>query len=98
MRESQTRSGRNPRRFGSNVSPFCEGGEAKGKHMNRLRVGRWILMAVLFLTFSTASFAQVFVSVRIGPPALPVYAQPLCPGSGYIWTPGYWAWNDDEGY
>lgn len=50
------------------------------------------------IAFSAASFAQVFVSVRIGPPALPVYAQPVCPGPGYIWTPGYWAWNDDEGY
>jgi hypothetical protein len=36
--------------------------------------------------------------VRIGPPALPVYAQPICPGSGYIWTPGYWAWDNDDGY
>src|ERR1017187_5997813 len=24
-----------------------------------------------------------------GPPALPVYEQPLCPGDGYLWTPGY---------
>jgi hypothetical protein len=36
--------------------------------------------------------------VRIGPPALPVYAQPICPGPGYLWTPGYWGWNDDGGY
>ena len=36
--------------------------------------------------------------MRIGPPALPVYEQPLCPGEGYIWTPGYWAWSDDDGY
>ena len=33
-----------------------------------------------------------------GPPALPVYAQPVCPGPGYFWVPGYWAWNDDYGY
>jgi len=50
------------------------------------------------MSFSAASFAQVFISVRIGPPALPVYAQPICPGPGYIWTPGYWAWNDEGGY
>jgi hypothetical protein len=24
-----------------------------------------------------------------------VYEQPLCPGDGYIWTPGYWAWDND---
>jgi hypothetical protein len=38
------------------------------------------------------------ISVRIGPPALPVYEQPFCPGPGYLWTPGYWAWDDDDGY
>ncbi len=27
-----------------------------------------------------------------------MYAQPICPGPGYIWTPGYWAWDDDDGY
>jgi len=25
---------------------------------------------------------------------LPVYEQPICPGDGYLWTPGYWAWDD----
>jgi len=50
------------------------------------------------LSFSAASFGQVFVSVRVGPPALPIYAQPLCPGPGYFWTPGYWGWNDGGGY
>ena len=34
-----------------------------------------------------------FVSVNIAPPALPVYAQPPCPGDGYLWTPGYWAYQ-----
>lgn len=33
------------------------------------------------------------VSVNTPPPALPVYAQPPCPGDGYLWTPGYWAWG-----
>lgn len=67
--------------------------------MNR-SVARWLLLAVIVLSFSAASFAQIAVgiSVRIGPPALPVYAQPICPGPGYFWTPGYWAWNDDDGY
>jgi len=61
---------------------------------------RWLLLAIVVLTFSAASFAQIAVgiSVRVGPPPLPVYAQPICPGPGYFWTPGYWAWNDDEGY
>ena len=61
---------------------------------------RWMLLSVVALTLTSASFAQIAVgiSVRIGPPALPVYAQPICPGPGYVWTPGYWAWNDVGGY
>ncbi len=51
---------------------------------------------------STNSSAEIGfgigISVRIGPPALPVYAQPICPGPGYLWTPGYWGWNDVGGY
>jgi hypothetical protein len=61
-----------------------------------------LLFAVLMLSVSPASPAQVAVgvafSVRLAPPALPVYEQPLCPGPGYLWTPGYWAWDDDDGY
>ncbi len=61
---------------------------------------RLLMLALLILTISASALAQVAIgiSVRIGPPALPVYAQPICPGPGYLWTPGYWAWNDDGGY
>jgi hypothetical protein len=41
---------------------------------------------------------SVGISVSFGPPPLPVYAQPVCPGPGYIWTPGYWAWDPTYGY
>jgi len=58
--------------------------------MTRLR--GLVLLSVVMLATSLSSWAGVFVSVAIGPPALPVYSQPLCPGPGYIWTPGYWAW------
>jgi WXXGXW repeat (2 copies) len=63
-------------------------------------VFRWMVMAIVVLSLSAASFAQIAVgiSVRVGPPALPIYAQPICPGPGYFWTPGYWGWNDDAGY
>jgi hypothetical protein len=59
-----------------------------------------LMLSVSVLSLSTASSAQIGIgiSVRIGPPALPVYAQPMCPGPGYLWTPGYWAWSDDGGY
>ncbi|MGA2096955.1 MAG: hypothetical protein ABSH39_11695 [Candidatus Acidiferrum sp.] len=56
---------------------------------------RSFLLALMMLAFSAASFAQVRISVTIAPPELPVYEQPICPGDGYIWTPGYWAWDDD---
>jgi hypothetical protein len=49
------------------------------------------------VTPSTAS-AQIALSVNIAPPALPVYSHPICPGEGYIWTPGYWSYSDDGGY
>jgi hypothetical protein len=54
---------------------------------------RTLLFALIMLCMSAASFAQIGVAIRIGPPALPVYEQPLCPGDGYIWTPGYWAYD-----
>jgi hypothetical protein len=58
------------------------------------------MLSVSVLSLSIASSAQVSVgvSVRIRPPALPVYVQPICPGPGYHWIPGYWAWDDDDGY
>lgn len=65
-----------------------------------MRIARFIfsvLLIVGILAIPAASQAQVAVgvSIRIGPPALPVYAQPICPGPGYIWIPGYWAYGDD---
>ena len=42
--------------------------------------------------------AAVYLSVNIAPPILPVYEQPMIPGPGYLWTPGYWAWGGDGYY
>ena len=53
------------------------------------------LVFAAFLALPLASFAQVEFSVSIAPPALPVYEQPACPVAGYIWTPGYWGWDDN---
>ena len=58
----------------------------------------FLLLMGALLCFAAPSFAQVGISVSFGPPALPVYEQPICPGDGYIWTPGYWAYADDTGY
>jgi hypothetical protein len=54
-----------------------------------------VLFAFVILILSSPSFAQLRISVSFGPPALPVYEQPLCPGEGYLWTPGFWAWDAD---
>src|ERR1700754_552558 len=63
--------------------------------------GAAVLGSVFFtgaaLPSPTTAEARVFVSVGIAPPAIPVYTQPVMPGPGYIWTPGYWAWTG-EGY
>ncbi len=50
--------------------------------MRKYRFLQWFLLAFVMLAVPAASHAQVRigVSVRIGPPALPVYEQPLCPG------------------
>jgi hypothetical protein len=63
-----------------------------------IRSIRTALLAILILSFSTAASAQLFVSVSFGPPALPVYVQPVCPGPNFIWMPGYWAWTPGWGY
>jgi hypothetical protein len=65
-------------------------------------VHRTLLITLLALAYPAASFAGfigVGVTVEFAPPPLPVYVQPPCPASGYIWTPGYWAYSaDDEDY
>ena len=58
------------------------------------RLTRW-MVAASFTAIPLASFAGVFVSISIAPPPLPIYAQPIMPGPGYIWTPGYWSYADD---
>lgn len=58
---------------------------------------RSLLFVVVLLSVSAMSFGQIGIAVNFGPPALPVYEQPLCPAEGYIWTPGYWAWDPDAG-
>jgi hypothetical protein len=54
-----------------------------------------LFLSLAVLALSAASPAQFRVAITFGPPALPVYEQPVCPGEGYIWTPGYWYWDDD---
>jgi len=67
------------------------------KTTNRLRT---LLLVFALLAAPVASYAQAWsvgVSIGIAPPVLPVYVQPPCPAAGYIWTPGYWAYDPDQG-
>ena len=43
-----------------------------------------------------SDFCKCYAS--IAPPPLPEYEQPPCPVDGYLWTPGYWGYNDDGYY
>ena len=63
-----------------------------------MRISTLIVASLALLGFGGAvekANAQLVVSIGIAPPALPVYTQPVIPGPGYLWTPGYWAWNAD---
>jgi hypothetical protein len=65
-----------------------------------MRIVRFVCSLFLLsglLAIPVQSWAQVAVgiSVRVGPPVLPVYEQPFCPEPGYIWIPGYWAYGPD---
>jgi hypothetical protein len=59
-----------------------------------------LIPALLLCATPTLSHAGVglSVSVNIAPPVLPVYVQPPLPEPGYIWSPGYWAWDGNDYY
>src|ERR1700736_2503130 len=64
-------------------------------------VHRALLITLLAVAYPAASFAGFFgvgVTVGFAPPPLPVYVQPPCPSPGYVWAPGYWAYDDDDYY
>lgn len=58
-----------------------------------LLVAGLLATPMLALAPPAAAAVNIGISVGIAPPVLPVYAQPVVPGPGYLWTPGYWAWS-----
>ncbi len=65
------------------------------------KIGKFVALAALValpvaaVSAREASAQQVEVSANYGaPPPIPEYDQPPAPGDGYIWTPGYWAWDN----
>jgi WXXGXW repeat (2 copies) len=66
--------------------------------MRLFRSARWFLLLLLFpLIPVSQARAGVFISVNFAPPVLPVYVQPACPQPGLMWTPGYWAYDYNNG-
>ena len=67
--------------------------------MKKLMILFSICAAVVSTAFAqddqyyTGDEATVTVKAQEAPPAIPDYVQPPCPGDGYLWNPGYWAWG-----
>jgi len=53
------------------------------------------LVAGLSLTFATIAPSNVSaqIVISVGPPQIPVYAQPPSPGEAFVWAPGHWGRN-----
>nr|MDP2192320.1 hypothetical protein [Rhodoferax sp.] len=65
--------------------------------MKRSRIIRGLLLS-MFIGANIAAapaFAQVSFNISIAPPA-PLYEVAPAVAPGYIWVPGYWAWNVDR--
>jgi WXXGXW repeat (2 copies) len=83
---------RNPRRSGITGQARDDRPEESQMHIRFIRV---LLFGLIMLSMSAAAFAQIGVAITIGPPPLPIYEQPICQDDGYLWTPGYWAYDYD---
>ncbi|MGE5327288.1 MAG: hypothetical protein ACM3NO_09640 [Deltaproteobacteria bacterium] len=69
-----------------------------GRLVARLLGVAMLAAAILAAPATSQARISVGIAVSFGPPALPIYYQPPCPAYGYLWTPGYWAWDPDYGY
>jgi hypothetical protein len=61
---------------------------------------RWLapcLIGLVLVFLSSRAFSQVSISIDVAPPPLIVEDQPPVPDDGYIWTPGFWAYDQDQG-
>jgi hypothetical protein len=57
-----------------------------------------ILSGCSIETVATFAHAQssINIVVSVAPPPIPIYEQPPLPGEGFIWAPGYWAWDQSQ--
>jgi hypothetical protein len=68
-----------------------------------MRIVRSSVLALMLSAASAAMLAgaaqaQVSIDIRanLAPPPLPYYEQPVIPAEGYIWVPGFWAWDETQ--
>jgi hypothetical protein len=57
--------------------------ESGGTDMKRVRIGIWLVSALIGVVAPSVSMAQI-ISITIAPPVLPVYVQPPIPEPGYL--------------
>ncbi|PZP41561.1 MAG: hypothetical protein DI598_18070 [Pseudopedobacter saltans] len=62
------------------------------------QISKALLALIMVIGLIPVTKAQFSISVNIAPPALITYTQPECPGDGYIWIPGSWAYSPETGY
>jgi hypothetical protein len=69
------------------------------------RSRRWSLAGLLAplglalaLVVPSGELSAQGLVITVAPPELPVYQQPPVPGPGYHWTPGYWAYGNNDYY
>src|SRR5208337_3832103 len=84
------------------VESILLAGQTRKNHevplMQLFRSARWLMLALLISAIPAFSHAQIVISVRFAPLALPVYEQPICPEPNLMWVPGYWAYGDQDYY
>jgi len=63
--------------------------------MNFIRFSAPFACVLMVMVGARSLSGQVNLSITVGPPPIPEYDQPVLPGDGYSWIPGYWAWEGD---
>jgi hypothetical protein len=68
-----------------------------------MRIVRSSVLALMLSAASAAMLAgaaraqvSIDIPVDLAPPPLPYYEQPVIPAEGYIWVPGFWAWDETQ--
>ncbi len=58
-----------------------------------------VILGLAIAIPSVGASAQVIgIGISIAPPPLPIYVQPPIPAPGYLWTPGFWSYQEEGGY